>query len=141
MVAVYTVASGIALAVLAFGPPLVLAAWCLRSRRLPRFIFYVPTSIVICTIAFAVAFLAADRALETRFHEIAPGGSWTAADEAAWSPEEQQVKRAYFGDGGRNVFALFTPIILFVYSLGVWATAGAAKFALTRWRRDRASAV
>jgi hypothetical protein len=58
--------------------------------------------------------------LEARFYDIAPGGSWSSADELSWSAEERRVVDSYFGDGGRNVFALFVPLLIAIYSSAVW---------------------
>ena len=133
--AVYEFAAVSKLAVLALGPPVVLAIWRVRAGRIPGFFVFVLASVVICTLLFAVLFGVGEHALERRFLEVAPGGSWSAADEASWTPEEQRIVRSYFGDGGRNVFALFSPAVFAVSSAAAWAAAGTLRF-LESWRRE-----
>jgi hypothetical protein len=112
-----------ALAILLVGPAFVLAFWWLRAPRIPTVAKYTATSVMGCTALFWMLFLLADYILELQFHDIVPDGSWTEADENAWTPSQRRIVEAHFGDGGRNIFALFAPILFLLYSVGLWAVA------------------
>lgn len=44
-------------------------------------------------------------------------GFWTPDEEATWTEQDHKNMRAYIGDGGRNVFAVFVfPIFSLLYS-------------------------
>jgi hypothetical protein len=124
----------VALAILSAGPVLTLAFLWSRSAQLPGVLKYTVVSVVACSVAFWLVFFAWDYILELRFHQIVPDGSWTHAEEVRWSEAERRVVDSYFGDGGRNVAALFVPLPLVAYSLVVWLIA----WFTGRAARDRA---
>jgi hypothetical protein len=65
-------------------------------------------------------FLSADYILDVQFHRLIPDNEWTPSDELAWTESERQVVSAYFADGGRNVLALYAPVILLANSVLCW---------------------
>jgi hypothetical protein len=49
-------------------------------------------------------------------------GVWTPDEEAAWTKEDRRNMDAYFGDGGRNVFAaIIFPLFSAAYSFAIVA--------------------
>jgi hypothetical protein len=78
-------------------------------------------SVACCTVGFWALFILSEHILELQFRNIVPDGSWTPTDEAAWTDSERRVVAAYFGDGGRNIFALFVPLPLLLISAVLWA--------------------
>lgn len=114
-----------ALAALFFGPPCVLGVWWFRTARPPGFVPFVVTSVLVSAAVFWTAFPFAEQILELQFQRVVPDQFWTEADEAAWTPSDRQVVAAYFGDGGRSVFALFVPLPLLLYSIALWGMARA----------------
>src|SRR2546422_2657253 len=117
------------LAILIAGPACLLATWYFRTTRVPTIGKYVLASVALCTVAFWLVFLFADYILERQFHEIVPSGEWTPSDELTWTDSQRRVVEAYFGDGGRNVFALFAPLLLSLYSVALWAIARVVRLA------------
>jgi hypothetical protein len=113
----------VGVAILAAGPVLTLVLLRSRGTALPGILKYTVVSVVACSLAFWLSFFAWDYVLELRFRQIVPNGSWTPAEEATWSEAERQIVDQYFGDGGRNVAALFIPMPLVVYSSLVWLIA------------------
>jgi hypothetical protein len=62
-------------------------------------------------------------------------GVWTPDEEATWTKEDKRNMDAYFGDGGRNVFAaIIFPSFSAVYSLTVVTMCWL--FMAVRQRRD-----
>lgn len=112
-----------ALMVLSVGPIALLALWRLRASRLPSLTKYTLVSMVGVTACFWMLFMLSEYILELQFRAIVPLGEWTLAQEALWTPAQHRVVEAYFGDGGRNVFALFAPSLLLPYSFVVWLVA------------------
>ena len=54
--------------------------------------------------------------------DIDGDGSWSNKEMETWTEEDHNTMKRYFGDGGRNVFAVFIfPIFSLVYSLLVTA--------------------
>jgi len=119
-------------AILAAGPPFILGLWWFRTARPPGFAKFIVVSVASCAVAFWALFLLADHILELQFREVVPGDSWTPADETAWTDSQRRVVAAYFGDGGRNVFALFVPLPLLLYSTVLWAITRALHLAIRR---------
>jgi hypothetical protein len=112
-----------ALAIIAAGPPSILTFWYLRIARLPTFVAYAAVSAIACGGVYWLLFYLAEYVLELQFREIVPGGEWTDADALAWTVSERRVVDTYFGDGGRNVFALVVPFLLLAYSMLLWILA------------------
>jgi hypothetical protein len=108
------------LAILVVGPAGILGAWWFRTARPPTWAKFTIVSVVVCTVAFWAVFLVSEHLLELQFRDIAPDGSWTPSDEAAWTAAERRVAETYFGDGGRNVFAVFVSVPLLLYSTVLW---------------------
>ena len=121
-----------ALAILGAGPACILGVWWFRTARPPALAKFIVASVAGCTIAFWALFLLSERILELQFRNIVPDGSWTPTDEAGWVDSERRVVAAYFGDGGRNVFALFVSMPLLLYSTALWAIARALYVATRR---------
>ena len=110
-------------AVLLVGPPFILALWTFRTSRLPGVFKYTLCSVGACTAVYWLLFLTADYILDLQFQELIPDNEWTPSDELAWTESERRVVSAYFADGGRNVLALFAPVILLANSLLFWILA------------------
>jgi hypothetical protein len=121
-----------ALAILVVGPACILGLWWFRTAFPPSLAKFTVTSVAGCAVAFWALFLLSDHILELQFRDIVPDGSWTPADEAAWTDAEQRVVAAHFGDGGRNVFALFVPVPLLLYSTVLWVITRALHAATRR---------
>lgn len=102
------------------GPPAILLLWSKRTGSLPRFLAFVACASLAVALLFWAQFWFYDLVIEWRFEELVPGGSWTSYDEATWSEADRRVYNAYFGDGGRNVFALFAPIPILIYVSMTW---------------------
>lgn len=109
-----------ALGILVAGPACILGLWWFRMASPPTFAKFIVMSVAICSVAFWIVFLLAEAILALQFHAIVPDGSWTPTDEARWTDSERRVVGTYFGDGGRNVFALFVSIPLLLYSTALW---------------------
>jgi len=112
------------LAVLVAGPPLLFLARLIYIRAAPSALSFVLASTAICTVLYWAVFVLSDQLLEKQFLDLTGGGNWTPEDEALWSEAEHQVVAAYFGDGGRNVFALLIPAVFAAYSALLVVAAG-----------------
>ena len=108
------------------GPPILLLLWKRRVATLPRLLPFLIATTLLLTLVIWTTFSLSEWFLELQFLEIVPDGSWTDADEARWSDRDRHIVRAYFGDGGRNVMALFSPILVAPYAGITWL--------LARWR-------
>jgi hypothetical protein len=109
-----------ALIVLLAGPILILLKWGPGSSRISGFLKYVVGSVIACTAVYWLLFYAADSILDVQFRKVVPNGEWTDADELAWTDADRRVVAAHFGDGARNVFALFAPVLLLANSIFSW---------------------
>lgn len=115
-----TVASLLMIGAIFAGPPALLLFWTRRAANYPRLVPFLLGATCALTALVWPSFAASEWLLELQFLEVVPGGSWTEADEARWSVDERRIVRAYFGDGGRNVLALFAPPLLALYSALSW---------------------
>jgi hypothetical protein len=126
-----------ALGILVAGPACILGVSWFRMASPPTFAKFIVMAVAICSVAFWIAFLLAEAILELQFHAIAPDGSWTPTDEAGWTDSERRVVATYFGDGGRNVFALFVAIPLVLYSTALWVITRGFQLAMRRLTNSR----
>lgn len=109
-----------ALVVLMIGPLLILSLRGPKDSRWPGLLKYLVGSVAVCTAAYWLLHFSAGYILDTQFREVVPSGEWTYSDELRWTDAERRVVAAHFGDGGRNVLALFAPIILLANACVVW---------------------
>lgn len=93
-----------------------------RFRGVKGFALAFVISATLMSAAVIVRWLGYDWYLE---QQIAPldrngDGVWTPDEEATWTQEDKRNMDAYFGDGGRNVFAaIIFPAFSAAYSLAV----------------------
>jgi hypothetical protein len=99
---------------------------CLAIRRrfqgIKGFILAVVISTVLMSIVVIIQWLGYDWLLEQKITPLDRNGDglWAPDEEATWTKEDRRNIDFYFGDGGRNVFAVFVfPALSAVYSLAI----------------------